>query len=197
MIIQLMVVALVAAVAIVATPIGNAFQSELQNPNATEDRFELYQATLRELPESPVIGFGGPRVVQEGLPPAGTHGQVWIVLFSHGAAGTLAYFGFLCGLLWSTRNYRTRTGLWCHVVVFVSLVQAPFYGHVPQQLGIIMVAGAIGILDASGSASGSASGGASGGALERRTGGGVVSAARVPRAPATAASAVRRRKRTS
>ena len=105
---------------------------------------------MAELPNSPIIGFGGPREVREGLPPAGTHGQLWIVLFSHGAAGALAYFTFIAGLFWSTRRYRTNVGLWCHVVIFVSLAQAPFYGHTPQQLAIIMLAGAVGMLDVAG-----------------------------------------------
>ncbi len=149
-VLQLVGVGLVAAIAITATPLSNTIRSDLQNPNATEDRFELYEATLSELPNSPIIGFGGPRVVREGLPPAGTHGQLWIVLFSHGAAGALAYFAFIAGMFWSTRRYRTRVGLWCHVVIFVSLAQAPFYGHTPQQLAIIMVAAAVGLLDVRG-----------------------------------------------
>lgn len=149
-VLQLLGVGLVATIAITATPLSNAIQSDLQNPDATEDRFELYEATLSELPKSPIIGFGGPREVREGLPPAGTHGQLWIVLFSHGAAGALAYFTFIAGMFWSTRRYRTNVGLWCHVVIFVSLTQAPFYGHTPQQLAIIMVAAAVGLLDVAG-----------------------------------------------
>lgn len=149
-VLQLMGVGLIATIALTATPLSNTIQSDLQNPNATEDRFELYEATLSELPNSPIIGFGGPREVREGLPPAGTHGQLWIVLFSHGAGGALAYFAFIAGMFWSTRRYRTNVGLWCHVVIFVSLAQAPFYGHTPQQLAIIMVAAAIGLLDVGG-----------------------------------------------
>ena len=149
-VLQLLGVGLIATIAVTATPLSNTIQSDLQNPNATEDRFELYQATLSELPNSPIIGFGGPREVREGLPPAGTHGQLWIVLFSHGAAGALAYFSFIAGMFWSTRKYRTNVGLWCHVVIFVSLIQAPFYGHTPQQLAIIMVAAAVGLLDVAG-----------------------------------------------
>ena len=100
-VLQLLGVGLIATIAITATPLSNTIQSDLQNPNATEDRFELYEATLAELPNSPIIGFGGPREVREGLPPAGTHGQLWIVLFSHGAAGALAYFTFIAGLFLS------------------------------------------------------------------------------------------------
>lgn len=149
-VLQLMGVGLIATIALTATPLSNTIQSDLQNPNATEDRFELYEATLSELPNSPIIGFGGPREVREGLPPAGTHGQLWIVLFSHGAGGALAYFAFIAGMFWSTRRYRTNVGLWCHVVIFVSLAQASFYGHTPQQLAIIMVAAAVGLLDVGG-----------------------------------------------
>lgn len=148
---QLLIMAVVAAVLIVVTPLGEALAPELQNPNATEDRFALYEATLRKLPESPVIGFGGPRDLDDTSsgPPAGTHGQLWIVLFSHGAAGALAYFGFLGAIFLRSVRYRTQPGLWASAVLFISFVQAPFYGHVPQQLVIIMAAGALALIDTS------------------------------------------------
>ena len=149
-VLQVLLAAFVAVAVIVATPLGEAFSSDLQNPDATSDRAELYESTIREVNKSPLIGYGAPRQVNDSGPPAGTHGQLWIVLFSHGAIGALSYFGFLGGLLWMTRRYRTRAGLWCHTILFISFVQAPFYGHVPQQLAIMMVAGALGLLDVRG-----------------------------------------------
>lgn len=149
-VLQLVFAGMIVAILIAATPLGGAFSGDLQNPDATDDRATLYIATIRELPKSPIIGFGGPRQVTDNGPPAGTHGQLWVVLFSHGAAGAISYFGFLGAMLWQTRRYRTTVGLWAHTVVLISFVQAPFYGHVPQQLGIIMVGAAVGILDARG-----------------------------------------------
>lgn len=149
-VLQLVFAAMIVAIIIAATPLGDAFGGDLQNPDATDDRATLYIATLREVPKSPVIGFGGPRQVTDNGPPAGTHGQLWIVLFSHGVAGALSYFGFLGAMLWQTRRYRTPVGMWCHTVVLLSFIQAPFYGAVPQQLGIVMVAAAVGILDVGG-----------------------------------------------
>lgn len=149
-VLQIILAVVVAGVLIAATPLSQAFQGDLQNPDATSTRAALYESTLQELPKSPIIGFGGPRQINDGGPPAGTHGQFWIVIFSHGAAGALTYFGFLGALLWQTRRYRTPVGLWTHTVIVISFVQAPFYGHVPQQLCIIMAAAAIALLDVRG-----------------------------------------------
>ena len=46
-----------------------------------------------------------------------------------------------------TQRFRTELGMWSHVVIFTSLVQALFYGHVPQQLAIVMAAIALGLID--------------------------------------------------
>lgn len=147
---QILFASVIVAIIILATPLGAVFDGDNQNPDATSTRAALYQATLRELPESPIIGFGGPREVRDSGPPAGTHGQFWIVIFSHGAGGALAYFSFIGAMLWQTRRYRTPVGLWCHTVLMISCVQAPFYGHVPQQLCIILAAAAVGLLDVRG-----------------------------------------------
>jgi hypothetical protein len=53
--------------------------------------------------ERPLLGYGGPRESPEqpNAPDVGTHGQVYLVLFSHGVPGV----AFFCGWwLWGSRH---------------------------------------------------------------------------------------------
>lgn len=144
---QLLVGGLVVLVFVALSPLGDLFVDRLNTGHSDAQRSSLVADTIAEMPNSPFIGFGGPRAASEGGPPLGSHGQVWIVLFSHGALGALTYFGFLIAMYARTQRFTSEVGLWAHVVVFTSIVQALFYGHVPQQLGIVMAVIAIGLVD--------------------------------------------------
>jgi len=146
-VLQLMMGALVVLVFIALSPLGDLFVDRLNTGHSDAQRSSLVIDTISEIPESPFIGFGGPRAVVDGGPPLGSHGQVWIVLFSHGALGALTYFGFMLAMYARTQRFTTEIGLWAHVVIFTSIPQALFYGHVPQQLGIIMMMVVIGLID--------------------------------------------------
>ncbi|MGH8974124.1 MAG: hypothetical protein ACRD0C_13095, partial [Acidimicrobiia bacterium] len=41
---------------------------------------------------------------------------------------------------WRTRRARSPIALWCHVVILLAMIQMPFYGLLPSQLNIIMIA---------------------------------------------------------
>lgn len=146
-VLQLLMGALVVLVFVAASPLGDLFVDRLNTGHSDAQRSSLVTDTIAEIPNSPFIGFGGPRAVSEGGPPLGSHGQMWIVLFSHGVLGALTYFGFMLAMYARTQRFTSEVGLWAHVVVFTSIVQALFYGHVPQQLGIIMAVIAIGLID--------------------------------------------------
>ena len=93
----LAVVAAVAAVAIAVGAIGAiADQLSARTTDSNETRSALYAETITETIESPLLGYGSPRqsTELEGGPPVGTHGQVWMVMFSHGAIAAAAYVGF-------------------------------------------------------------------------------------------------------
>lgn len=146
-VLQLLVVGLVVLLFVALSPLGDLFVDRLNVGHSDAQRSSLVTDTIAEVPNSPFIGFGGPRAVSEGGPPLGSHGQVWIVLFSHGLLGALTYFGFLLAMYARTQRFTSEVGLWAHVVILTSIVQALFYGHVPQQLGIIMAVVAIGLID--------------------------------------------------
>lgn len=146
-VLQLMIGGLVVLLFVALSPLGELFVDRLNTGHSDAQRSSLVLDTIVEIPNSPLIGFGGPRAVVDGGPPLGSHGQIWIVLFSHGALGALTYFGFMIAMYARTRRFSTEIGLWSHVVVFTSIIQALFYGHVPQQLGIIMAIAALGLID--------------------------------------------------
>jgi len=146
-VLQLLMGGLVVLIFVALSPLGDLFVDRLNTGHSDAQRSSLVSETIAEMPNSPLIGFGGPRAVAEGGPPLGSHGQVWIVLFSHGVLGAVTYFGFLLAMYARTQRFTSEIGLWAHVIVFTSIVQALFYGHVPQQLGIIMAMIAIALVD--------------------------------------------------
>jgi hypothetical protein len=137
--------AVIAATVIAVSPLGGLIEQRAENGHSDEDRAELYLEVISELKESPFFGYGGPRPTEDG-PPLGTHGQLWIVLFSYGLVGAILYFGFMAVCLVESTGGRTGAELVAHTVLVISGLQVFFYGHVPQQLAIIFVAITIGNL---------------------------------------------------
>jgi hypothetical protein len=63
-----------------------------------------------------------------------------MVMFSHGfiAAGLwLTMFGVL---VWRTRNPQTTLGMAVHVVLLLGMLEMLFYGQIPHQLFIVVMA---------------------------------------------------------
>lgn len=65
-------------------------------------------------------------------------------LYSHGWPGAMLFVSFLGYALWRTRRAGSPVALWCHVVLVIAFVLLPFYGQIPTQLHIIMIAIALG-----------------------------------------------------
>lgn len=131
---------------IVATPLGGLLEDRLSTPHSNEGRLEIYREVLEEVGESPVFGYGSPRPSEDdpGLPNLGTHGAIWLVLFSHGVPGGILFLAFFLLAFWRTRQLKTWTQLWCHVVVVVALIMMPYYDFLPAELHLVMAAAAIG-----------------------------------------------------
>jgi hypothetical protein len=108
-------------------------------------RSTLYNEALDQVGDSPLLGFGAPRPSETRMngPSVGTQGQFWLVLYSHGYPGAFLFVGFIASSMWRFRRARSAAGLWCHVVLVVAVVQLPFYGQIPTQLHIIMIAVAV------------------------------------------------------
>jgi polysaccharide biosynthesis protein PslJ len=130
---------------VVFTPLLQLIQDRIDNPHSNERRASLTVQAARGAMESPVFGRGGPRPSEENTdaPPVGTHGQAWLVLYSHGVPGLVFFLGWLAWAVWSTARAPTGVPLWLHVVVVVGCLQLPFYGLLPAQLHLMMIAAAL------------------------------------------------------
>ena len=64
-------------------------------------------------------------------------------MFSHGFPGLLFYVGFLFWAFWRTRRGRSRVEFWANVTLVIALIQLPFYGQLPGQVYLLMIATAL------------------------------------------------------
>jgi polysaccharide biosynthesis protein PslJ len=135
------VVVLVAV--IVLSPLGALITSRVETGHSNEDRAGLAAAAVQGALERPLFGWGAPRPNVRDLPSIGTHGQIWLVTFSHGFVGAAGFVCALVSFLWWTRRQSTTTGLWAHTIVLIGLVQLPFYLMIPNALFAVMAAVAV------------------------------------------------------
>lgn len=130
----------VTAVAIAVGAIGMISDQLSARTEASNDtRSALYAETISETIESPLLGYGSPRqsTELEGGPPVGTHGQLWMVMFSHGIFAALGYVGFFVATFLAVPA-RSPSAVLAKASLLVGIVQLPFYGHLPQQLFVMM-----------------------------------------------------------
>jgi hypothetical protein len=130
---------------VLLTPLRGVIEDRLDTPHSNEGRASLYLEATRGVLESPILGFGSPATseINPNLPAVGTQGQLWLVLYSHGVPGLVFYLGWFLFAFFATRRGTSPLALWCNVVIFISLVQLPFYGHLAAQIQVIMVAAAL------------------------------------------------------
>jgi polysaccharide biosynthesis protein PslJ len=135
----------VTAVLLVATPLGGLVADRIATPHSNEGRLSLYTEAAEGAMESPLLGYGSPRPSEQdpNLPRVGTHGQLWLILYSHGIPAVLFFLAWFLYAFWITRRPADRIGLWMHVVLFVALVQLAYYGMLPVPIHITMVAAAV------------------------------------------------------
>ncbi len=137
---------LVAAGAVFAVlPIQQLLQERIANSATNQTRASLYGEVLNRVDQSPLLGYGAPRPSEEsaGAPSAGTQGQLWMVLFSHGYPGAALFVAWYVWAVWRTRRALTPVWFWSHVTVFIGLMQLPYYGVLPAQIHTIMLATAM------------------------------------------------------
>ncbi len=126
----------VLALVISLTPLSNFVVDRANSDHSNRSRSTLYALVIEEVQESPVLGFGAPRPNPDNpfLPPVGTHGQFWMVLFSHGYPAAMLFVGFLVSMIVRTGRDLDRERLWLHAAVVALLVQMWFYNLLPGSL---------------------------------------------------------------
>jgi hypothetical protein len=142
-------VLLTAAVVVATTlPISEELASGAK-AESNQTRLSLYTETLDRTLQSPLIGYGSPQPSSgQYAPDLGTQGQLWMVMYSHGIpAAALFVLWFVAGA-WRSRRAVSGTQLWSHVVLVIAIIQLPFYGMLPGELCIVMVALALAVREA-------------------------------------------------
>jgi len=144
---SLLVVTTLMVTVVALTPLGHLFLSGISSThgNSNNTRLTLYQEASAGAGASPLFGYGAPKtaVGQVAGPAIGTQGQFWLVLYSHGYPALVFFIGFVLAVLWQTRRARGTVGLWLHTVPLVALSQIAFYGWLPVELQVVMVAAAL------------------------------------------------------
>ncbi|MET0837171.1 MAG: hypothetical protein ABWY19_00195 [Marmoricola sp.] len=139
------------------SPLGTVFQERLDNQHSNERRSELLSRTVSSVVDgSPVVGFGSTRDVEGsfasiaggatpdcdacGVPPMGTQGHLWGVMFSQGLVGAgffLAFFALALARCW---RCRTTTETLCTFVLAFLALQLLVYDTLGMPLVTVMLA---------------------------------------------------------
>ncbi len=146
-----------AGVALTSTPLGDIVDARLDNPHSNERRSQLVGVTVDSMTEgSPIVGYGGTRNVEGtftsiaggstpdcpacGVPPLGTQGQLWLVLFSQGWGGALFFLGFYVLSLRRSWRCRTVNQTVATFVLAIFLLQLTVYDTLGMPMLVVMVA---------------------------------------------------------
>jgi polysaccharide biosynthesis protein PslJ len=122
------------------TPLGEIVGGRLSESDAST-REGIYSEAWQGTLNSPILGWGGPRPsINPFSPPIGTHGQVWMVMFSHGFVGLALYGGWALLAIVKSMRYRDRISMMLTCVVMAGALQAFFYNLLPTSLPIILTA---------------------------------------------------------
>lgn len=131
--------------------VGSRLDERIESSSTTQDRADLYVETFERTMESPIFGYGAPRPsVDAGAPSAGTQGQVWTVMFSHGFPAFLLFMSWLAYSFFATIRARDPALLALNTVLLVILVEVFYYGVLPDGLILSMTAAALAMREGKG-----------------------------------------------
>jgi polysaccharide biosynthesis protein PslJ len=143
-------VAIVGFLALVAallafTPLEGYVTDRLAHQHSNERRSSLGEQAVQGALERPLLGYGGPRESTDlpDAPEIGTHGHVYLVVFSQGLPGLAFFGGWWLWALWASRRGATGPPLWCHVLLLVGVLEFLYYDMMPTQLHLMMAVAAV------------------------------------------------------
>lgn len=155
--VALFAIAAILVGAVLTTSLGTTINERLDHPHSNERRSQLLETTVSSMTDgSPVVGFGSTRDVAGsfasiaggatpdcpacGVPPLGTQGQLWLVLFSQGWFGTLFFLTFFVLALQRSWRCQSLNQTVATFVVGVFLLQLTVYDTLGLPLFIVMIA---------------------------------------------------------
>ena len=147
------------AVALLASPLGDVVSARLDNGKSNGVRTFLIERALDGVADSPVIGYGGTRntiggrnsiTVGEsagcercGNFTVGGNGQLWQLIYAHGAVGTIGYLGFFGYGLWRFRRDRSGIGIVGSGALVTSFSAMLWYNSLVTPLAFMFLAYAL------------------------------------------------------
>jgi len=146
-------------IALSASPLGDLVNARLDNGKSNGVRSFLVDRALDGFIDSPVIGYGGTRSTLGGRQSiavgesagcercgnftVGGNGQLWALMYSHGAAGTLGYLGFFGYGLWRFRRDRSAIGIAGSAAIATSFSAMLWYNSLVTPLAFMFLAYAL------------------------------------------------------
>jgi len=132
-------VAVLAWVATLVVPVTDLINNRVQNTDSTRDRADLYWQTVDAVARSPLLGYGGPRMVDttHATEPLGTQGQVWMMMYSHGIPALLVFLLLFVVIARRLAAAVSAPGKWLSIVPVIALVITPFYGFTDMNMSVM------------------------------------------------------------
>ncbi len=147
------------AVALVASPLGDMVSARLDNGKSNGVRSFLIERAVDGFADSPVIGYGSTRTTIGGRNSitvgesagcercgnftVGGNGQLWQLIYAHGAVGTVGYLGFFAYGLWRFRRDRSAIGIAGSAAIVTSFSAMLWYNALATPLAFMVLAYAL------------------------------------------------------
>jgi polysaccharide biosynthesis protein PslJ len=141
-----LVAVIAAGLVVLVTPVGGLVEDRFTaEKNSNNTRLTVYEATVRQIKESPLLGYGSPHGAQfdAALPNLGTHGQAFTLAFSYGIPALLLFVAWFGYSLFKSMPRGSPSRFWSNAAIFVLVMQLPYYNYMPTTLHVAMVAAAL------------------------------------------------------
>ncbi|GGQ65842.1 O-antigen ligase family protein [Couchioplanes azureus] len=145
--------------ALLATPLGDVVDARLDNGKSNGVRSFLVERAMDGFADSPIVGYGSTRNTLGGRNSiavgessecercgnftVGGNGQLWQLMYAHGAAGTVAYLAFFGFGLWRFRRDRSPIGIAGSAAIVSSFAAMLWYNAIPTPLAFMFLAYAL------------------------------------------------------
>lgn len=133
---------LAAIIAIFGLIVSGAFAQILgrqEYSDSTGGRAALYAETWDAVLQSPLVGYGTPRMSVSVGVSMGTQGYFWTLLFCFGIVGLGFFVVFMLASIINTWNMKSAAGLWIHAVPISAICVFVFYSFDIMQLTAMML----------------------------------------------------------